>query len=319
MTAPPRRAGKLGKLPYDPSKPHLPLSPHLDAHAAASAPPAVPDIVDYLSQVADWPMYGNADWGDCVEADIGHAVETITAYGQGATVTVTDDDVLGAYSAITGFNPNAGPPGDNPTDQGTNMQDAMNWWRTTGMAGHRIVAFAKVDHTNDTELKAALNLFGVLCVGFAFPASAMTQFDNHQPWSVVTGSPIEGGHAVHVAYDSTTIPQWRCVTWAAVQAMTGAFWQAYVDEVWVPISQEWVNAAGASPTGLDLSGLGEQFAELTGEPNPFPSPAPPPGPPLDTVDQTLAAALRPWVNEHHIGATGRVAKALRAWLAAKGL
>lgn len=54
------------------------------------------------------------------------------------------------------------------------------------------------------------------------------------------------------------------------------------------------------------------------QPAPVPVP-PPPGPDANPDDRALAAATKTWAGIHHLGSSGRVAAALRAWLAAKGL
>lgn len=55
-------------------------------------------------------------------------------------------------------------------------------------------------------------------------------------------------------------------------------------------------------------------------PGPGPAPAPTPDIHVDSADQALAGALpRGWATEHHVGENGHAAKAVRAWLHAKGL
>lgn len=247
------------------------LAPHMKAIAAP------PTQVDWYSGIGDWPMYGNADWGDCVEAEQGHHEEAFSFYGGHVLVEVTDQDVIDAYSEITGFDPNAGPPGENPTDQGTLIQDAMSYWRKTGVGGHRIAAFAEVSVADMTEVKSALAAFGPLSIGINFPASAMDQFDAGEPWDVVKHTSVEGGHCVAVVgYDAHYL---YVVTWGQVQKMTQAFWNKYVEEAWAPISTEWVDSVtGLDPAGVDLVGLGEAFTALTGDPSPFPRPSPSPNP-----------------------------------------
>lgn len=261
-----------GRLAPDPSKPRMMLAPHMTAIAA---PPAQ---VDWYSGIADWPMYGNDSWGDCVEAEMGHGEQALSFYGGHTLVTVDEQAVITAYSDIAGFDPNAGPPGRNPTDQGTLIQDAMSYWRKTGIAGHRIAAFAEVAVTDMTEVKTALALFGPLSLGINFPSSAMDQFNNGEPWDVARRATVQGGHCVAlVGYDAKYL---YVVTWGRVQRMTQAFWNRYVEEAWTPISQEWVDAVtGLDPAGVDLAGMGEAFTALTGEDNPFlPGPTPEPTP-----------------------------------------
>lgn len=284
-----------GRRPPIPTKPRMKLRPY--TRAAAAPPPAV----DWYSGIADFPMYGNDSWGDCVEAEQGHHEQVFSFYGSHKLVTVPDQAVIDAYSEIAGFDPNAGPPGQNPTDQGTLIQDAMSWWRKTGIGGHKIAAFAEVEVSDMTEVKTALAAFGPLSIGMNFPASAMDQFDSGQAWDVVRHTTMEGGHCVAlVGYDSHYL---YVVTWGAVQKMTPAFWAKYVEEAWAPISQEWVDAStGLDPAGVDLVGLGEEFTSLTGEPSPFrpgPDPAPPapaPVPDVDPADVALADAVKTWLS-----------------------
>lgn len=316
MTAPTRQAGRLGRLPYDPNRPALRLTGRLQG----TVPPN-PVVADWLSKVTTWPMYGNDQYGDCVWAMIGHMIEAWTQYAGGTAVEVTTEQLLAAYSAVTGFNPN-----DPATDQGTNIADALEYWRVTGVAGHKILAYAKVDHTNPAEVEAAINLFGSLAVGVNLPASAMDQFNAGQEWTVVQGSPNDGGHAIHAGAYDTAAKDARVTTWGNVQPLDDPWWNAFVEECWAVITPEWVAATGLTPSGLDLQGLGQDFASLTGEPSPFqpgpgpaPTPTPTPVPPVADPDQALAEVAVPWVAEHHWGHTHRMAVALSEWLAEKNL
>jgi len=327
VTEPSRAVGKFGRKPNDPSKPRLRLAGHLTA-----VPPS-PAVVDWLSKVQSWPMYGNDRYGDCVWAMIGHAVEAYTTYGQGSTVTVTEADVLKGYADVTGFNPD-----DPSTDQGTVIQDALNYWRKTGVGGHKILAFAQVDHTNMDELKAALNVFGALLIGVNFPRSAMDQFNSGQPWDVVgNDGGIEGGHAVHVGLDQTDGVTFKLVTWGALEGMTAAWWSAYVEEAWIAVAPEWLDASGHSPEGIDLYGLGEDLHEMTGQPNPFPAPSPTPTPrPVPTptpspgpspepvpapsgADVKFARVLRHFVQHPYLYSPHHLAREAQTWMTAEGL
>jgi hypothetical protein len=279
--------------------------------------PPVPAVVDWVSQVAEWPLYGNDQWGCCVFAAAGHMIEAVTTYGRGTGTMPTTDELLAAYSAVTGFDPNAGPPGANDTDQGTVIQDALSYWRKAGIAGHRILAFAEVDVHNITQVDSALALFGHLMIGVNFPAIAMDQFNAGQPWTTVTDDGgIDGGHAVDLGYDATGTL--KVITWARVQTLTPAWWERYVEEAWVIISPEWLTAAGANPAGIDLHALGDAFTTLTGQPFPaMPTPTPPPA--GDPADHVLVAALDHWSREHHVANNARAAHAYQAWKTAKGL
>jgi hypothetical protein len=318
---------KAGRLPNDPTKPRLKFS-----RFSTGVQVQFPATKDWFSRVTDWPMYGNDQYGDCVWAKIGHEIEQTTQYGQGVTKEVTLADVLKGYHDVTGFDPVTGA-----NDNGTVIQDALNYWRKTGVGGHKILAFAEVDVKNPDELHAALDLFGFLSLGIDFPASAMDQFNAGQPWDVVSGSQIEGGHAINAGFYDIAAKEWKIVTWGKVQTMTQAFWDKYVTEAWVVVSPEWV-AANKNPDGVDLNALGSDFVQITGGANPFPNVAPTPTPapvptptpvpvptptpsptptptpvPTPPVDDFVAYA-RQWSSEHHVFYKTFQAK-LRAWLA----
>ncbi|MFE2486072.1 hypothetical protein ACFXGR_22780 [Streptomyces mirabilis] len=300
----------LGKLPAQPARPHLKLSAVLRERLAA--PPA---SADWQADTIQWPMYANDQWGCCVFAEIGHAVNQATFYATGTEVEPTDKDILKGYSAVTGFNPNAGPPGNNPTDQGTNVQDAMAFWRKTGIAGHKIVAYASLDVSNPTEIRQAIALFGSISIGFNFPDTAMDQFNAGQPWDVVTGATIEGGHCVLAgAYDKDGV---GVVTWGAETKMTWRFWQTYVDEAWVVLDADGLKKAGAYFAGApSFYALGQQFADLTGETNPIPAPQPQPTPtPVPSPPPAPTPAPTPAVDPDLVQAW----KSMKAWAAKNGV
>jgi hypothetical protein len=258
---------RTGKRPAQPARPHLRLASGL---TALPAPPA--QII--YDAVPDWGMQGNDTVGDCVEAYVAHAIEQISLYANGSVSAVATADTIRLYSAITGYRPS-----DPSTDQGTNMQDAFTYWRKKGVfGGHKIAAFAAVSLANWSEIENAVAMFGAAGIGFNFPASAMDQFNAGQPWTVVRGSEVDGGHCVMlIGYDADWL---YVVTWGKVQRMDRKFWATYVDEAWVPITREVINSKGLDAFGgvLDLASLGAAFATLTGEPNPFPSPQPAPTP-----------------------------------------
>lgn len=233
----------------------------------------VPAVVDYYDGLSPIGMLGNDAYGDCVEAANGHIVEQQTYFGQGHEVVVSTQDALAEYSRITGFNPN-----DPSTDQGTMIQDGLDDMRKIGLNGHKIAAFAQLDVTKMADVKLAVSEFGMVDIGFNFPAIAMQQFNQGKPWDVVSNDGgIDGGHCVLVVgYDVNYL---YVYTWGAVQKMTYAFWAKYVEEAWAVIDEDWVSMSkGLDPEGVDKYAFGAQWAALTKQPNPFPAPVPTPPP-----------------------------------------
>lgn len=304
-----------GVRPNDPRKARLYFRMFRQAGAVA------PASADY-SGFSPIGMLGNDTAGDCVYACDGHITEQQTALGQGSEVVVTTQEAISAYSDQTGYDPSqTQPDGSNPTDQGDTVQHGLEFMVNTGFSGHKIAAFAQLDATNHEDVKLAIAEFGSVDLGMAFPASAMDQFNAGQPWTVVSGAQIEGGHCIlGVGYDATYI---YVVTWGKIQPMTWAFFDAYIaqqGEAWAVISEDWVSkATGKDPEGIDKHAFGAQFAALTGKPNPFPAPVPTPTPTPAPGPDDADKALADVVNTLRWAWPPRLVKALNAWLTAKNL
>ncbi|HET9655453.1 MAG TPA: hypothetical protein VFP72_08870 [Kineosporiaceae bacterium] len=277
-----------GLLPPTPARPRLRIGKHL------AASHTVPDEADWLSQVGNWDMYRNDQIGDCGPASGGHYVAAAsTAAGHPHIPTV--DDVIDLYRRVSGYDPATGRH-----DDGVIMQDLLSEMRKGGLAGKQILAFAEVDVSNRDEVDLCIDLFGGVLIGANMPRDAEVQFDAGQPWTPTSGrggrAGSWGGHAMHAGRYSRIRKARDVTTWGRVQVMTDAWWYRYVAEAWVIITEEWVQANGFTPSGLDLYGLGRELAELTGEPNPIPAPQPAPTPVLPAVDANaaLVAAFEQW-------------------------
>lgn len=257
-----RTPGMLGRLSPHPAQTHPRLT--VEDYIDFSALPAPPALIDWCSKVTTWPMYLNDQLGDCTCATVGHEIQAFSAYGN-TEVTVTDNDVLALYEAVGGY-----VPGDPSTDNGCVIQDILAYWAANPVGGHEIYAYAQIqDLTNLTQVAQILDLFGTVYLGINVPQSAMTQFNAGQPWSNVGDTDILGGHAIPVqkmTSANTDNPVMDVITWGAVQEMELSFWQAYVEEAWIVVSQQdWLNAAtGESPDGLDLTQLMADFKDLGG-------------------------------------------------------
>lgn len=277
---------KLGRLPNDPRKARLTMTKYL---TVATKPPL---SMDWQSAITSWPMLGNDEIGDCTAAGAGHAAQAMNWYGRGQTAPVTDADALKMYSAISGYTPK-----DPSTDVGATLQDALGYWRKTGIGGNQIVAYAEIPATDLDAIRSCIATFGFVYTGLNFPASAMDQFNAGKPWTVVR-SAMAGGHCVPIgAYKPQSF---ECVTWGRRQSMTVDFFQRYFDEVWVAIDLDWLALSGRSPSGLDTAALNADYAALTGQTGPFPSSTPKPTPPAApaAVDAALITAFGSWKASH---------------------
>lgn len=214
---------------------------------------------EYAVPVGDIEMLGNDQWGDCVIAAIMHFVQVETA-NVGVPLYGTLAQTLALYSAITGFDPNAGPPGNNPTDRGTDWLSALQYWqkngvevtsRTTGKTVvHQIIGFVSLDISSVAQMRYASDVFGGLEFGIQCPDSAMQDTSN---WIYVPNSPIDGGHGINNAGQGGA--GGHIMSWGLNIPYQWAFMANYLDEGYVIVSPFWLNQQGKAPSGLDLNGL----------------------------------------------------------------
>ena len=222
--------------------------------------PPAPDVSDYRGLIGTpLGMMGNDTLGDCTAAAKGHLIQTWTGWNCPPGIVPSDADVIAFYSGSTGYDPS-----DPSTDQGGVMLDVANYWRQTGLAGHKIGAFAAVDPQNAEHVKQAIHLLTGIDIGVALPATAQ----NQTVWDVVgdgqTGDSAPGswgGHDVPIiGYNAAYL---FCITWGQVLPMTWEFFAAYCDEAYAMVSQDYLDIAHLSPNGLDLLTLQRDLQEIT--------------------------------------------------------
>lgn len=228
--------------------------------------PPAPPAVDWTAGVDDWPDKNKDFWpmmlndkiGDCTCAAAGHMIQCWTA-SRGSECIADDSDIELAYEAVSGYE-----PGKPSTDSGAVEIDVLNYWRKTGIAGHKIDAYAAVEVANAAQVKQSVYLFGGLYIGLALPLSAQNQevWDTTL-WGRVTGSAAPGswgGHAVPIlGYDELGL---TCITWGAEKRMTWSFFARYCDEAYAPLSQDWINVRGVDPNGFDMATLQKDLQQI---------------------------------------------------------
>jgi len=250
------RSVQLGKKAPRIDRRTLKLSRYLNT----TIPPA-PMNESWIRKIRDWPMYLNDTLGDCVIAAMAHMVQQWTFYAKGQIVIPTNDQVLRSYEAIGGY-----IPGDDSTDNGCDMLTALNYWRKTGLAGHKIIAYVSVNPKNITEVQQAVWLFGNLFMGLQLPITAQNPVEGNK-WTVKArltgdGSPGSwGGHCVPVMASSPYIHS--CVTWGQVMRMTSNFRLAYCDELYAVLSHDWIAKTLAAPSGFNVDQLMGDLQQIT--------------------------------------------------------
>lgn len=236
---------------------------------AGATLPKPPARFGHGTMFHDWQMLGNGPddsvqpgfqgAGNCVFAGGGHeTMETNKLAGK--IIPITGKQAISDYSTVTGY-----VIGDDNTDQGTNVRDALKYRRRTGLldaAGkrHKIGAYVALDPKDYEQLVEAAYVFSAVGVGIEFPESAMAQFDNGEPWDVVPGARIEGGHYIPL-FGRSSLNVLGVVTWGRRQAMTRAFAQEYIDEAWAVVFPEELRN-GKTERGMDLTQLTSALAAL---------------------------------------------------------
>lgn len=244
-------AFKLGKLPVRVDVRTLALAKYVDP-AKLPSPPAQ---LDLTAHVAEWPMYDNDRIGDCTIAAAGHMIEAWSAAAKGTAVEIPDAAVLTAFDHVKQVDPVTG-------EEGAVELDVLKYWRSTGIGGHAIGAFARVSQRDVQLARTGAYLFGGLYLGLALPLTAQQQ--TVWDWTGSLAGPARpgswGGHAVDVVgYDADAL---TVVTWGSLKQMTWRFWDRYVDECYCLLSDDFLNGDRA-PNGFDLAALKEDLALVT--------------------------------------------------------
>jgi hypothetical protein len=251
---------KFGKTAARPGAVSLKFADIVDV----SKLPPTPPVFGHQSLMMNdnWFMLGNDSVGDCVFAGAAHEHMLWTMEGGVPRARFTTADALRDYSAVTGY-----VVGNESTDNGTDMQTAASYRRSTGVIDadgvrHKITAYMALEEGRVDQLAAAAYLFGAAGFGFQVPASAENQFSTGQPWDVVAGDSLVGGHYVpvvgRVANGNLVV-----VTWGRTQEMTPAFAQKYNDESLAYFDIETLaQNTRLSPEGFDIVALGQFLKEI---------------------------------------------------------
>lgn len=258
---------KLGKGPrkYDDR------TPLFRNYVLASAP-TPPASCGYSSGIKNWGMmlngpnnYGHKvpsdGLGNCTCAGVGHALQTVSAK---ASVELTEPDsvILGLYEKWCGY-----VPGEESTDNGGICLDILNDWKSQGVNGQKLDAFAAIHLAltsggialTQENVERAIYTFGGAYIGVQLPISAQNQ---QHTWELTTGPDAEpgswGGHCIYlIGYSPHTL---TFVTWGETMEMTWPWFNTYCDEAYACVMQDWFKTTGVDPHGIDLSQLEADLA-----------------------------------------------------------
>ncbi|CAN5174242.1 hypothetical protein BH20BAC1_BH20BAC1_25260 [soil metagenome] len=249
---------KSGRLPYLHDSRTLKLKNYLSREDLAK----IPSSYNWGKKIEPdkWGHLGNLKINNCTCAAAAHLIMNWTA-NIGKIKRPTMKSVIQSYAELTGYNPKTDGIG-NPIE----AIKALKFWRKKGIAGHKIIAFAKLDFKDEKQLKQAIYLYGGCYIGMNLPESAEQQYYDSKKWTVprsgLTGAGTPGswmGHAMIITgYNKNDL---RAITWGKEMIMTIAFWKAYVDESYTIFSGDFIKD-DKTPTNISEEILMREIMEL---------------------------------------------------------
>jgi hypothetical protein len=246
---------KFGKLPGRIDLRTLQLKKYI---RPAELPPLPPEVNWEKAVTGNWGAMRNDDLGDCTCAAAGHLVMTWTANASGAVKVIPDNDIVAAYTAVSGYNPQTGA-----NDEGAYSIDVLKLWNNQGIGGDIISSYVQIDNHSATSLKQAIYLFGGCFIGLQLP-NALRWMNG--VWDIpaegVTGDGApnpHNGHAVPiVGYNGEGF---AFITWGTLKFMTWNFYDTYCDEAYAILSPDWFEGKRA-PAGFDIDTLKQDLQDL---------------------------------------------------------
>jgi hypothetical protein len=222
--------------------------------------PKAPDTFGNLAdlQAIEWGMDGNDTLGDCTIAGADHVIAAENALLDTSDPRPSLTILEAQYNVLS------------PNNQGCVIATVLQTWRSSGLfqmptGTNTIGQYAPFDQRSTSEFRQVIAFLGTAYLGIACPESAQQQFAKQLktgqlvPWTVVPGSPVEGGHCIVAVGYTTDGP--LCVTWGGIVLVTWDFVKKYCDEGWALISQA-LDQTGTDTLGLDLAQLDTDLDSL---------------------------------------------------------
>ena len=243
---------KLGLHPPVPGAVKLRLATYLN-WSELPKPPAQFGHYNLVPQ-DNWGVLGNTTVGDCAIAGPCHQIMEWTASVK-QPAPFDDSAALANYSAITGYDPTQTDPitGENPTDQGTDIDSMAAYWREHGLVDsngklHKIVAYVDMNPGDLRELWLATWMFQNVGMGFALPQSALDAAQTGAIWDIDGDNTIVGGHYVPAFGRKGGLG--IGVSWGQVIRFTPEFYEAFNNQGVVAFSEDMM-AKAKSIDGFD--------------------------------------------------------------------
>lgn len=201
-----------------------------------------------------YPIDGNDKYGDCTLAGIDHLNRGWSGLFKEPYTPPTELAITTEYFSLTGGQ-----------DTGLNEEFVLKTWYEKGLFGTKIEGFAPVSTKSLLQQHQAISFYGGCYLGIQCPESAQRAFQKEQetgevvPW-VYEGEETEDGHCV-VALGYGPHGGLHCATWGGIAVLTPSFLAHYLEEAWVILSQQLVEAK-KDTLGLNLEALRADLSKI---------------------------------------------------------
>jgi hypothetical protein len=262
----------LGRLPATPENVKL----EFHDYANISLLPDPPADFGHEKLVTAWGMLGNDQAGDCYVAGTGHQIMLWTAEA-GKQVPIATNTAINYYEELTlrfngkAYDPSQTDPttGENPTDTGINISQALPLLRTVGMPDdtgkrHTIGAYVKLKPADWEQLRYGTFYFDGVGLGVQMCQEWMDSFNPNGTtvWDAVSNPTWIGGHYISAcAFRDGNVVD---ISWGAPVQITQAGYEmaGLSEETYAYLSlDKLVN--GIDPEGLDVAKLDDDIKQLT--------------------------------------------------------
>ena len=215
-----------------------------------------------LNQAGLENVLANDRFGCCTISAAGHIKDYTEADSGNPYTPVTADQVISDYATLCpGFN-----PATDANDNGCDELTVLDYWRDNGLfGGHKILAHATVDPTNEALVAAGAYLFAPY-LGMGLPDAWVSPMPSASQfvWNLAGSANPNNGHAVpsygynRVGLFIDTWGLFGTITWPAV-----AIYCSGIGELHVVITQDAFNrATQLAPTGFDAEKLLSLMAQI---------------------------------------------------------
>ena len=229
--------------------------------------PTPPTECDYSKEAAKslHDVYLNDELGICVVSGGYHILGVLTG-NAGQEVIPTREQLVKDYGNIGGY-----IPGRPSTDNGCDMQTALNWWLKKGWQdGTKIEGWISVDPTNLQEVRFACYTFEHLFIAAGIPDAWFNVNGDGFVWDQGRSNNFNGHAVINAGYNSEGF---ITDTWGCLGLLTNAAMQNNIEEAYVLIDDAMlIKGQQHAPNGLDWARLIKDFNDLGGD-LPEPTPA----------------------------------------------